>query len=280
MFINTISTWLDQLKTYRQSCHEELCDLPEGNLTCYHCKDGHLRYSLDTYDGYGKRHCQGVSKNIPVRNQLARKGYLTKLIKALDKDIAELERLSKRWVSCRPEDVISQLPKAYRDLPTEAFFDQQKAQLPKGLANDLRKRIHAHEAWGAQEYDQSTMFPESLTNTTTFGLKVRSKAESLIAEQLHRYGIPFRYEQKLYLSGQLFVPDFTFEGANSKEFYLEFCGMMNDSEYVRRHYEKRAFYENAGIVPWRNIIYIYACDNILDMQVVDAEIRSKVMAWL
>lgn len=279
MIIDAISYLLDQLKEYQQCCQVELDDMPEGSLTCSHGKDGFIRYYHDIRDEDGRGR-NGISRDILLRNQLARKAYLTKLVKALDRDIAELERLSKRWTSCRPEDIISQLPKAYRDLPTEAFFDQQNVQLPKGLTNDLQERIRSHEAWGAQAYAQSTMIPESLTITTTFGLKVRSKAESLIAEQLHRYGIPFRYEQKLYLNGQLFVPDFTFEGADGKEFYLEFCGMMNDVNYVRRHYEKRAFYEDAGIVPWRNIVYIYAFDNTLDMQVVDAEIRSKVMAWL
>ena len=123
-------------------------------------------------------------------------------------------------------------------------------------------------------------YPEGLTNTTTFGLKVRSKAESLIAEKLHEYGIPFRYEQKLYLNGQLLVPDFTFEAADGSQCYLEFCGMMDDPEYVSAYNTKCMLYEDAGIVPWRNIEYLYAAGNTLDMQIVDAVIRTQVMAWL
>ena len=142
------------------------------------------------------------------------------------------------------------------------------------------ERIKAHEAWGASEYARSTMYPEGLRIITSFGLKVRSKAESLIAERLHHFGIPFHYEEKLYLPSGLVVPDFTFEAADKSHFYLEFCGMMNDEKYVKEHWIKRDFYEEVGIVPWRNIVYLYAVDNSLDVQVVDEEIRTKIMAWL
>ena len=56
--------------------------------------------------------------------------------------------------------------------------------------------------------------------------------------------------------------------------------MMNDRSYVRDFSEKRALYEAEGITQWRNMIYLYATDNNLDMREIDAVIRTKVMAWL
>ena len=42
-----------------------------------------------------------------------------------------------------------------------------------------------------------------------YGLSVESKSESIIASQLERYNIPFRYEALLQLEGQIYYPDFT-----------------------------------------------------------------------
>lgn len=280
MIVDTLQMWTHQFKDYRQSCQEELAYLPEGKLTCTHCKDGRIRYYCDYDDENDERQRMGVGRNIVLRNQLARKVYLGKMVKALDKNIAALERLCKRWLPCSPQDIIASLPSAYRDLPDDVYFSQQKEGIYQGLTASERERIASHTVWGAQEYDQSTMYPEGLIVTTSFGLKVRSRVESLIAEKLHEYGIPFRYEQKLRLSSGLYAPDFTFEGSDGHEFYLEYCGMMNDGSYVRDFSEKRALYEAEGITQWRNMIYLYATDNNLDMREIDAVIRTKVMAWL
>lgn len=280
MISDRLQMWILQLKKYRQNCQDELANLPEGKLTCTHCKDGRIRYYCDYFDKDDKRKRKGVGRNLELRDQLARKTYLQKMVRALDVNIAALERLCKRWVSCSPQDIIASMPNAYRSLPDESYFSQRKESVYQSLTTSEKERIASHVAWGEQDYDQSTAFPEGLTVTTSFGLKVRSKAESLIAEKLHEYGIPFRYEQKLRLRSGLYSPDFTFEGADGREFYLEFCGMMNNEDYVRAYRQKRDFYEDDGIVPWRNIVYLYATDNNLDMQVVDAVVRTQVMAWL
>ena len=106
------------------------------------------------------------------------------------------------------------------------------------------------------------------------------KAEVLIAETLYSYGIPFRYEQELEAGGATFHPDFTFEGAGGKEFYLEFCGMMDDPAYVEGHKRKRSAYEAAGIAEWDNIIYLYASGNSTDMMYVDSVVRTLVVPKL
>ena len=142
------------------------------------------------------------------------------------------------------------------------------------------QRIRAHWAWGQQPYEASDYLPEGRTIITSRGQRMRSKAEVMIAEKLYEYGIPFRYEQEVVLDGVTLHPDFTFEGADGSEFYLEFCGMMDDERYVENHKRKVAMYQAADIVPWKNIIYVYARGNELDMRRIDSIIRTQVIAWL
>ena len=75
-----------------------------------------------------------------------------------------------------------------------------------------------HIEWGNLEYVRSDFWKESLTMRTSRGLLVRSKSELLIVEMLYRYGIPFRYEQELWINGKDWAPDFTFEGADGRPF--------------------------------------------------------------
>jgi hypothetical protein len=56
--------------------------------------------------------------------------------------------------------------------------------------------------------------------------------------------------------------------------------MMNDPEYVRHHLKKAALYEKAGIVPWKNIIYLYAADNSFDVGYIESIIRYQILPRL
>ncbi len=98
-----------------------------------------------------------------------------------------------------------------------------------------------------EEVEPSDYLPEGRTLRTTRGERMRSKAEVLIAKTLYSYGVPFRYEQELAVDGMTFHPDFTFEGAGGKEFYLEFCGMMDNPAYVESRKRKRDAYERGSV---------------------------------
>ena len=73
---------------------------------------------------------------------------------------------------------------------------------------------------------------------------------------------------------------FFFEDGNLEEFYWEFCGMMDNEEYVKRYYAKRGRYEKAGIVPWKNIIYSFARGNDIDMGYIESVIRTQIIPRL
>ena len=142
------------------------------------------------------------------------------------------------------------------------------------------ERMKIHRAWAEAPYDSSRFREEEKSKVTSRGLRMRSKSEVMIAEMLYQYGVPFRYEQVLMLDGKTFAPDFTFQDAVLELFYMEYCGMMGDPEYVKRHMWKRDIYEQNGIVPWKNIYYIYENNGDINMQEIRHFIEDKILPRL
>lgn len=147
------------------------------------------------------------------------------------------------------------------------------------------QRMHDHEKWASEPYERNDYpFGDDLILTAD-GTRVRSKGEIILYEKFREFHAPFRYDMKKWfgetpVDGFWLSPDFTFEDANYDEFYLEYCGMMNDPEYVRHHLKKAALYEKAGIVPWKNIIYLYAADNSFDVGYIESIIRYQILPRL
>lgn len=275
-----ITYWLTQLTNQQKWYQEELKQLPEGTLIAVEDKLGYVHYywTVKGENGCPKR--SGITKNPELRAKLARKAYLEKALKALDGNITLLGKLQAKWAPCSPQAIISTLSPSYQRVPTDEFFNQ-KSDAPLGvLTAEEAERVQLHKAWGAQPYQRSNWHPEHLTLRTTAGLYMRSKAEVLIAEKLYEYGIPFRYEQILLLGSRQYAPDFTFEAADGSEFYLEFFGMMDNEEYAANCWQKIMTYKQAGIVPWRNAIYLYATGNNIDMPQIEAVIKNWILPRL
>lgn len=187
---------------------------------------------------------------------MARKTYLAAEIKLLERDICALSQFCRVYEEPTYDKIISMLP--------ERMLRYQLTPPPA-------------EDWSAQEYPQSTYMPESKIHTTTRGLKVRSKSELLIAEKLYAHSIPFRYEQVLSVNGIQFAPDFTIKTESGKLIYWEHCGLTNNKEYMEKHRWKLSVYEEAGIVPWDNLIITYDDKyGILNLSIIESEISNKI----
>ena len=252
--------------------------MPDGKLVHVKAADGE-RYYVEVRDGERPSR-RGITRRPDLVATFARKEYLRKALAVIDHDVRTLERAVRRYKRFDPEEVVGSLSSAYRDLPLDAFYHPLVDTVALSLDATDEQRIASHAAWGAEAPGPSDYLPEGRTLRTSRGERMRSKAEVLIAETLYSYGIPFRYEQELEAGGATFHPDFTFEGAGGKEFYLEFCGMMDDPAYVEGHKRKRSAYEAAGIAEWDNIIYLYASGNSTDMMYVDSVVRTLVVPKL
>lgn len=278
MIVEEIESILQRLREARDRYAFELEGMPEGRLVRSQGKDADRYYVARKEDGVYVR--RGISRDKRLVETLARKEYLVKAVRIIEDDIRVMERAAQRYRPFDPQAVVGSLSATFRGLPREAFYDPLADVVALSLDAADERRIASHRQWGEQPFASDGYREEGRTVLTSRGERMRSKAEVMIAEKLYEYGIPFRYEQALEVGGTTFHPDFTFEGAGGQEFYLEFCGMMDNPSYVAAHQRKKAEYEQAGIVPWENIVYLYASGNEMNMMRVDSIVRTQIIPWL
>ena len=271
------------LKETADNYINELDNCPSGSLLNNKCR-GVPRYYHSYYDKNGNWKRIYLSPNDSMIETLARKEYLKQTIPAIQKNIKLLDGVLARYASLDPVDIIQMTRRAYRLLPDQSFFaGQHENELWKvvedleTLTDDLIEyRCDAHRDWANQDYPKNTHEYRGL-HLTSFGLRVRSRGEIVIAEVAHSMGIPFRYDQFITLDdGSTISPDFSFEDNYYDEFYIEYCGMMDFPDYVRRHLIKRGRYEKNAINEWSNIRYIYSKDDSLNA----AEVRHILLDWV
>lgn len=266
------------LKETRTSLLRELDHCPPGALQC-HLNHGRYQYKQVTYES-GKRRRRGITQNRELLHGLARKQYLHKYIEILEDDISILSDALQRLRVPAPESIISGLMSYKNELPIEYYT---RPLLPCSVSHDdsdLSKRLREYQRWADEPYERSRYRPEKLKKTTLSGLKVRSKSEAMIANTLFERGIPFRYEQVIFLGDGYLTPDFTFMTADGSELYWEHAGMLTDPIYSLRHHQKMIQYETAGILPWKNLIVTYDIDNEINTQSIDAMIKHFLMPAL
>ena len=73
------------------------------------------------------------------------------------------------------------------------------------------------------------------------------------------------------------APDFTFKGRDGREFYWEYCGMMDDVSYVDRFFWRRKLYEQAGIFEWNDMICTFGTKNHFNIKEVIHVIEDKIL---
>lgn len=122
--------------------------------------------------------------------------------------------------------------------------------------------VYSREAyqWMREEYETNPMYRENLIYKTLLGTMVRSKSELTIANTLERLGIPYRYEQGMYVNGMMYYPDFVILLPDGNILIWEHNGLMDDEEYKSRSYIKIRNYETAGFRQHKNLIITYEDD--------------------
>ena len=261
----------------------EFAKCPPGNLL-NNRNLGTPHYYHSYYDQNGDWKRIYLSNSDPMIGALARKEYLKLSLPAIQKNIKLLEGVLAHYVSLDSQDIIQMARRAYRLLPDQCFFTgQHENELWKTVENLealtdelIEYRCDSHRDWANADYPKNT-YPFRNLQLTSFGLRVRSRGEIVIAEVAHSLGIPFRYDQNIVLDdGSTISPDFSFEDSYYEEFYIEYCGMMDDPDYVRRHMIKRSRFEQSGINEWNNIRYIYSRDDSLNA----TEVRHILLDWV
>lgn len=248
-----------------EKANNEINECPQGSLVQVK-RDGKMTYfQVIKQEGRAKR--IAINKRQDIIQELARKKYLETEIKILQHDIHAIDKFLQGYQDISADNILARLPDRYRQLPEEYFFRRDKEHFS---SEEIRQ-------WAEAPFEQSTYMPWLKDKTTASGLKVRSKSEVIIAEKLDHYGIPYRYEEMLYIENQPFSPDFTILTRDGLR-YWEHCGKVDDPTYIWKHNRKLSMYQKAGIVPWKNLIITYDDENGgIDTRIINSEIRIKLL---
>ena len=253
---------LTELELKKKTVISELKDSPDGRIMRTR---SHQRPLILQVIGHGddrKRVC--ITKDRVLQQKLARKDILC----------SELEVLELQS---------NALKGAIEQISRNGRFDRMRFAIENfGWLSDEELQEccfpAAQSGWASEPYDKLDYRTEDLRNMTSFGLRVRSKSELLIAEALHRHGLQFRYEQVYTVDNYTVSADFTIMRADGKLFIWEHEGLMNRQQYARRQRQKAEIFEMLGFHPWDNMIVTYDTgDGNVDLRIIESEIRNKLL---
>lgn len=291
------------LRLLRDKYTEEYEIAPKGSLICNYNHNRNRFYHARKEEGrYLRKYISPLSDSgRDMLKQLARKEYLRVELMGLEKNIGLLEDALRGYASLDATAAVRSMKRAYRMLDTSWFFFEDGNLMEDTLTKEVighlggflledlgsipESKILLHKSWAEEQYERNPHPFGDEEIYTSDGTRARSKAEAMIYESLKKYSIPFRFDPLISFIDPdgvplMFAPDFAFEDGNLEEFYWEFCGMMDNEEYVKRYYAKRGRYEKAGIVPWKNIIYSFARGNDIDMGYIESVIRTQIIPRL
>lgn len=164
IYVNELEKMLNELKILKRKYNKELTRSPQGSLhrivrtipaahTPQTAGNGQLAacagsvnagsasgkntestmisylWAVKNEDGRMLR--KGVTKDTEFVRKMARKAYLKKALGIVERDIEVMERAVRCFVPVSPEDILNSIPSAYRDLPAEYFFDEDKSKNEK-----------------------------------------------------------------------------------------------------------------------------------------------------
>lgn len=210
---------------------EELKKLPEGRLSK---RNGYYTHTINEKS-------VGVTHNTAKIKQLCRKKFLIELQRYLKKAI-EIFKYCELLPPIDPKTFIETFSETYQNLPIEYFYH-----------TDI-------EEWRKAPFSKNT-YPIESGYQTDKGVLVRSKSELIIAQQLEKLKIPYRYEPRVNLMGKTKSPDFIVKNPFSGNLILwEHFGALNEEGYEKKMNEKMELYLSQGFTRFQDLIYTFEFD--------------------
>lgn len=234
---------LEHLKNIQRQINEMIKEAPEGKLRCAINKGCYQYYCGKTY--------LGEKKKAEIK-KIAQKEYCLKLNRKVEKfikklieikDIYENEGLEQEYLKLHPA----------------------RKQLVEPLVKPIEFIVDEFEK---TEYTGKTFAEDDKTEYyTAKGERVRSKSEKIIADELYRYNIPYKYEMPLQLQvGNKtisFYPDFTaINRRTGKKWVIEHFGMMDKASYYENALQKLDVYEKNNILVGVDLIFLHETSGI------------------
>ncbi len=238
----------EKLADQMKDLQEKLIRLPAEDLHVQ--KDrGNTRWALSGKDEKGKYYRRYLSKT--QREEAVIYAAAT-LYRAKLSDIELEYKAVSRFLQV--------FDRAYRGISAVYITHEEKLLENEGLLELLMPYLSENQKaitkWKKEPYEgNSNYHPEQLLYQVSDNLFVRSKSELMIAEELIRLGIPFRYEERIGKGWGSILCDFTLLDPKSLQVkYYEHFGMMDKEEYVKAAVQKINNYASRGIYLGQDLI--------------------------
>jgi len=218
-----------------------LSSLPKGRLVAKRIKGRIYYYQVDEKTRKEKYIPKG---NLELIHQLKEKRWLKKVIKIMEQNIKAQKQLLKVYQPYDSRTMEALLPDSYRN-----DFLKEYA---RSIQPDLEK-------WENENYRKNPYHQDELIHTTSFGLKVHSKGEMIIAEMLHHHGIPFRYDAAIKVkdsfgNAKYRYVDFLIKLPTGDYIVWEHMGLFAKEQYREEQFKKLTEYFFSGIFMPNNLI--------------------------
>lgn len=215
--LTTATKQLRELEIVHSQLEEQLKKSPEGKLRISTSRGySQFYHVVEKKNRFGKF----LSKNKKSEEitKLAEKEYYKKALKNIEGKI----------------NVLQSFMETYPTKTIETIYEEMHTAIKPFLSNIHITKQEYSENWQKRNYKRKAFNSDDPEHITSFGLRVRSKSEVLIAETLYRHKIPFRYEFPVKTNeGYSLHPDFYCLNQNTRqEIIWEHFGLMDNSEYA------------------------------------------------
>lgn len=235
--IRAIHSERNRLAELQEELEKELKHTVSGNLRVTTCKSCNQYYIDGLYQS---------KRNLKKAKKIAKRDYYIKLYPIINKTIKLLDSIIKIYESNELDSIYNNMCEGKRKLIDNSLYLTTEQYV---------SQFYAMEAKGPQ--NSYAIEGDTYTNKNEH---VRSKSEKIIADELFRYDIPYRYEFPITLLDKgnmvMFYPDFTVLNKRTRKTYiLEHLGMMDNIEYVQKTMRKLDIYEKNGFLLGKNLLF-------------------------
>ena len=239
--ISKIENELKKIQEINRKIEHIIDSAPEGQLVCATNK-GCYQYYID------KRYVK--KEDIELAKAIAYRDYCL----SMKKSTMTIQDLLEKIKEIYQADVLNEV---YRNLKPA------RRHLIRPIVNPTEYIIKEFEEL---EYEGKGFSEDDITEYYTIkGERVRSKSEKIIADELYRYNIPYKYEMPLELHGAkniVIYPDFTvLNKRTGKKWIIEHFGMMDNDLYAENVIYKLNTYEKNNILIGKDLLIFYESSN-------------------
>ena len=236
--IKKIKDELNYLRKVKETIAKKVENAPEGKLRCAISK-GYFQYYI------GNRYLKSKDKKIAIK--LAEKEYSLKIDKLIKRYEHALELVLDFIENERLQNIYRELHPARKVLVEPLYRPVEE------IVEEFEQLAYIGKEFG--EENKTVYY-------TIKGERVRSKSEKIIADELYRHGIPYKYELPIELESWnrkiTIYPDFTvLNKRTGKKWIIEHLGMMDKPSYFESAMQKLDTYEKNDILLGRDLLLLH-----------------------